>query len=237
MGPWFNDVRFGARSLWKNKGYAATAIATLAVCIAVNTAIFGVVYSVVLRPLPFPEPDRILLIYNSYPGAGVERASNGVPDYYDRLAHTTVFEEQALYSTPNLTIGEAGSVQQVRGMGVTPSFFRLLRAKPRLGRIFSEEDGTVGKERKAILSYRLWQELYGADESVLGREIRIYGNLYTIVGVMPRDFVYLDPEVRLYRPFAFSPEYKADDRRHSNGWEMIGRLRPGATVQQADSQI
>jgi predicted permease len=233
----FQDLRFGARLLWKNKGYAATAIITLAVCMGVNTAIFSVVRSVILRPLPFPEPDRILLIYNSYPGAGVERASNGVPDYYDRLAHTTVFEEQALYNTPNLTIGEAGSVQQVRGMGVTPSFFRLLRAKPHLGRIFSEEEGETGKERKAILSYRLWQELYGADEAVLGKEIRIYGNLYTIVGVMPQEFAYQDPEVRLYRPLAFTPEQKADDRRHSNSWEMIGRLKPGATMQQAESQI
>ncbi len=233
----FNDIRFGARLLWKNKGFAATAIATLAICIGVNAAIFSVVHSVVLRPLPLPEPDRILLIYNSYPGAGVERAATGVPDYYDRLRDTDVFEEQALYNRPNLTIGEAGSVQQVGGMGVTPSFFRLLRVQPRLGRIFSEEEGEVGKERKAILSYSLWQELYGGDESVLGKDIRIYGNPYTIIGVMPRDFTYLDPDVRLYRPLAFTPEQQSDDARHNNSWEMIGRLKPGATIRQAQSQI
>ncbi len=232
-----NDLKFGARLLWKNKGFAATAIATLAICIGVNAAIFSVVHSVVLRPLPFPESDRVLLIHNSYPGAGVERASNGVPDYYDRLRGATAFEEQALYDTPNLTIGSAGSVQQVRGMGVTPSFFRLLRVKPRLGRIFTEEEGEVGKERKAMLSYALWQELYGGDESVIGQDIRIYGNPYTIVGVLPQGFSYLDPGVRLYRPLAFTVEQKSDQRRHSNGWEMIGRLKPGATQEQAQAQI
>ncbi len=232
-----NDLRFGARLLWKNKGFAATAIATLAICIGVNTAIFSVVHSVVLRPLPFPESDRVLLMYNSYPGAGVERASNGVPDYYDRLRGVTAFEEQALYNDPNLTIGSAGSVQQVRGMGVTPSFFRLLRVKPRLGRIFTEEEGEIGKQRKAILSYALWQELYGGDESVLGKDIRIYGNPYTIVGVLPKGFAFLDPRVRLYRPLAFTAEQKSDQSRHNNSWEMIGRLKPGATQGQAQAQI
>jgi predicted permease len=232
-----NDLRFGARLLWKNKGFAATAIATLAICIGVNTAIFSVVHSVVLRPLPFPESDRVLLMYNSYPGAGVERASTGVPDYYDRLRGVTAFEEQALYNNPNLTIGSAGSVQQVRGMDVTPSFFRLLRVKPRLGRIFTEEEGEIGKQRKAILSYALWQELFGGDESVIGRDIRIYGNPYTVVGVLPKGFAFLDPRVRLYRPLAFTAEQKSDQSRHNNSWEMIGRLKPGATQGQAQAQI
>ena len=131
MDVLINDLKLGLRLLWKNKGFTATAIATLAVCIGVNTAIFSVVHSVVLKPLPFPESDRVLLMYNSYPGAGVEYAAAGVPDYYDRLKGAPAFEEQALYNTPALTIGSAGSVQQVSGMSVTPSFFRLLRAKPR----------------------------------------------------------------------------------------------------------
>lgn len=214
-----------------------TAVTTLAVCIGVNAAVFSVVHSVVLKPLPFPQSDRIMLMYNSYPGAGVERASNGVPDYYDRLRGMSVFEEQALYNSPGLTIGNAGSVQRVRGMAVTPSFFRLLKVKPRLGRIFTEEEGEVGKERKAILSYALWQELYAGDESVQGKDIRIYGNLYTIVGVLPRDFVFLDPQVRLYRPLAFTPEQRSDERRHNNSWEMIGLLKPGASLQQAQAQL
>ena len=232
-----SDLRFGARLLWKNKGFTASAIATLAICVGVNTAVFSVVHSVVLKPLPFPEADRVMLMHNSYPGAGAVRASNGVPDYHDRLRDMTVFEEQALYNTPDLTIGSAGSVQQVRGMGVTPSFFRLLRTKPLLGRIFTENEGEVGQERKAILSYALWQEQYGGDPSAVGQDIRIYGNPYTIVGVLPRGFVFLDPQVRVYRPLAFTAEQKSDESRHNNGWEMIGRLKPGATLRQAQAQL
>ena len=237
MDAFVSDLKFGARLLVKDKGFAATAIATLAISMAVNTAIFTVVHSVVLRPLPFPESDRVLVVYNSYPGAGVERAANGVPDYYDRLAGVSAFEEQALYNAPDVTIGSAGSVQQARSMGVTPSFFRILRARPLLGRIFTEEEGAVGNQRKAILSYALWQELYGGDEGVIGRDIRIYGNPHTIVGVLPRDFAFLDPRVRVYRPLAFTAEQKSDESRHNNSYEMIGRLKPGAALEQAEAQI
>jgi hypothetical protein len=191
------DIKFSLRLLWKDKGFAATGIATLALCIGANAAIFSILYAVVLRPLPVPEPDRILALYNSYPKAGVERGSNGVPDYYDRLRDVSVFEEQALYNTPRVTVGERGWVEQVRAMNVTPSLFRLLRGQPLLGRIFNEEEGTTGKERKVILSYALWQKLFGGQGSVLGQDLRIYGNLYTVVGVMPKDFVYLIPEVQL----------------------------------------
>jgi predicted permease len=111
----------------------------------------------------------------------------------------------------------------------------LLRAKPLLGRIFTQKDGEQGNERKVILSYALWQKLYGGDRSILGKDLRIYGNPFTIVGVMPKDFLYLDPEVRLWRPLAFSLERK--QARHSNSWEMIGRLKPGATLQQAQAQL
>ncbi|HYK87294.1 MAG TPA: ABC transporter permease [Acidobacteriota bacterium] len=229
------DIKFGLRLLWKDKGFAITAIATLAICIAANTTIFSVINSVVLKPLPVAESDRILIMYNSYPKAGVDRASNGVPDYYDRLRDLTVFEEQALYQDQGLTIGERGSVERVLGYGVTPSFFRLLRARPVIGRIFTDAESERGNEHKVILSYGLWQKLYGGNASVLGKDLRIYGNPFTIVGVMPKDFLFLEPEVRLWRPLSFSPEQK--QARHSNSWEMIGRLKPGATLQQAQAQM
>jgi predicted permease len=237
MESLIQDIKFSLKLLWKDKGFAATAIATLALCIGANTAIFSVIYAVVLRPLPVPESDRILAIYNSYPNSGILRASNGVPDYFDRLRDMRVFEEQALFNTPRVTVGEKGSVEQLRAMGVTPSFFRLLRVKPRIGRFFSEEEGEPGKERKVVLSYALWQQLYGGQESALGKDLRIYGNPYTIVGVMPRDFVLVGPEVMLWRPLAFTPEQKSDSNRHSNSYQMIGRLKPGATLEQAQAQI
>ncbi|PYV13429.1 MAG: hypothetical protein DMG07_14575 [Acidobacteria bacterium] len=229
------DVRFAARLLWKEKGFAFTTVATLALAIGVNAATFSLLRSVVLKPLPFAESERILLLYNSYPKAGVERASNSAGDYYDRLRDLTVFESQAMYNFPGVTVGEKGSVERVAAMAVTPSFFSLLRAQPLLGRAFTEEEGTQGHERKVILSHALWQKLYGGQASAVGRDLRIGGTPHTIVGVMPRDFAYLDPEVRLWRPLVFTPEQKS--AHHSNNWEMIGRLRPGATLSQARAQI
>ncbi len=229
------DIRFGVKLLWKERSFALTAIATLALCVGANAAVFAILYSVVLKPLRFSEPDRILIMYNSYPNAGVKRASNGAPDYYDRLRDVTAFEEQAFYSNQGVTIGEKGSVQQVDSMNITPSLFRLLRVGPFLGRNFLEEETETANQRKVILSYSLWQELYGGDRSVIGKDLRIYGNPHTIVGVMPRDFFYLDSKVRLWRPLAFTPEQKK--AYHSNNWENIGRLKPGATPQQAQSQV
>jgi predicted permease len=235
MESFLQDLKFGAKLLWKDKGFATTAVATLAICIAANTAIFSVIHAVVLKPLPLPEADRILTLYNSYPNVGVKRAENGVPDFYDRRRALTALEDVAMYNYQGLNVGEGDSVQRTEGMGVTPSLFRLLRAKPLLGRIFTEDEGEIGNERKAILSYSIWQELYGGDRSVVGKDMRIYGNPYTIVGVMPEDFLFLSPEVRLWRPLAFTAEQK--QQYHSNSWEMIGRLKPGATIQQVRAQV
>src|SRR6266516_3464694 len=237
MQFWIQDVKFGVKLLWKNKAFAAAVVLTLGVCIAANSAIFSIVHSVVLKPLPLPESGRILLMYNSYPNAGAERGSTGAPDYYDRKRDLTVFEEQALYDFQGVTIGSERSAERVLSLAATPSFFRLLRVKPQLGRTFTAEEGEPGNERKAILSRGLWQQLFGGAESVLGSELRINGRMHTIVGVMPGDFLFLDPEVRLWTPLAFTPDQKADDKRHSNNWEMIGRLKPGATLEQAQAQV
>ena len=235
MESFLQDIKFGARLLWKDKTFALTAVVTLAICVAANTAIFSVVRAVVLKPLPLPESDRLLILYNSYPNVGVKRAVNGVPDFYDRRRAVTALEDVALFSNEGLNVGEGASVQRVEGMGVTPSLFRLLRARPVLGRIFTEEESEIGNQRKVMLSYSFWQEFYGGDRSIIGKDLRIYGNLHTIIGVMPEDFLFLDPDVRLWRPLAFTPEQKQSF--HSNSWEMIGRLKPGAGMEQAQAQV
>jgi predicted permease len=238
METLFQDLKFGIKLLWKDKSFAVTAVATLALCIGANATIFSVINSVVLSPLPVPESDRIVLMYNSYPRAGVERASNGVPDYYDRLRELgDLMEEQAFYSGTGLTLGAEGRPERVRGLSVTPSFFRLLRTEPRLGRIFTEEEGEVGNEKKVVLSYSIWQQLYGGDEAVLGKDLRINDEPYVIVGVMPEEFIYLRPDTRLWIPLAFTAEQKSDERRHNNSWENIGRLKSGATLEQVQAKL
>lgn len=232
------DLKLANRVLWKERGFTLTAILTLSVCIAANAALFSIVNSVILTPLPVPDSDRIVLIYNSYPRAGVERAGNGVPDYYDRLRDLSdVFEEQALYNSSGLTIGEQGSPERVRAYSITPSFFRLLRVEAALGRTFLEEEGEPGNERKVVLSHALWQQQFGGDKDAVGRDLRVNGRPYTIVGVMPEDFMFLNPSVRLWIPLAFTEAQKSDGRRHSNNWEQIGRLLPGASLGQVRSQL
>src|SRR5262249_55251144 len=136
MSSLLRDIRFGLKLLWKDRGFTTTAILTLIVCIGANTAIFTIVHSVLLKPLPVPEGDRIVLMANQYPNAGLQTLStnSGVPDYYDRLRETNVYEEQALYNGAGSTMDINGSPQRIQGMNVTPSFFRLVRVPPSIGR-------------------------------------------------------------------------------------------------------
>jgi predicted permease len=237
MGNALQDLQFGTRLLWKDKGFTLTTLLTLVVCIGANAAIFAVVHSVLLRPLPFADSDRVVLTYNSYPRAGVIRGGAGVPDYYDRLRDVTAFEQIAMYQDRGMTLGGEGSASRVDATSVTPSFFPLLRAKALRGRIFRAEEGEIGGEHKVVLSYALWQRLFARSPTALGKDLRLNGVPYSIVGVMPPGFLFLKAETQLWIPLAFTVKQKSDESRHSNNWEMIGRLKPGATVEQAQQQL
>jgi predicted permease len=233
-----HDLRFGLKLLWKEKAFTAAALLTLGLCIGANTAIFTVLKAVVLEPLSFPDSGRLVTLYNIYPGVGLaESGSNAVPDYLDRKQLTDVFDSVALLGASGYDVGVDGSPRRIDGEYVTPSYFRVLRAAPLIGRTFSEEDAVLGKERVAILSYGLWQEMFAGDPSVLAKDIRLSGVPYRIVGVMRPDFTVLRSETRLWVPFAFTPRHTSDDARHSNNWGMIARLRPGVTLAQAQQQI
>jgi predicted permease len=239
MDRLFQDLRFALRLLWRDRGFTLTTVATLAVCVAANTSIFAVVNSVLLKPLPFPEPERLVTLFNSYPGAGAVRASNGVPDYYDRLTQTTVFDEIAMYRSAGVTLGGqgGGEVERVTSLQVTPSFFRLLRTQPHRGQVFTEQDAEPGQPRKVVLGYGTWQRLFAGGTEAVGADLRINGVLHTVVGVLPEGFQFIDPDVQLWTPVAFSAEERSDERRHSNSWQQMARLGPGATLEQAQSQI
>ena len=226
------------KALWKDRGFSTAAILTLAVCLGANVAIFTIVNSVLLRPLPVPESERIVFISNQYPGAGVpEIWSVGIPDYLDRRRQmTNVFEEEAMFRSEDQTVDVNGTPERVKGMRITPSMLPLLRISPAIGHAFTEADGEPGNEQRVILSYGLWQQLYGGNKDVVGKDLRINGRPKTIVGIMPRDFTF-DAKVRLWLPYAFTEREKSDDSRHSNNSSEIARLRPGATIQQAQAQV
>ena len=238
MDSLVHDLKVGLRLLWKDRSFTATVAVTLALCIGANVALFSVVSNVLLRPLPMPESGRIAIIGNSYPKAGAANLrAVAVPDYFDRLRETTAFEEQALYNNASVNVDQNGTATRVRAMNVTPSFFRVLGVQPHLGRTFTDAEGEQGNQLKIVLSYGLWQSAFGGDASIVGRDVRLDGNTYAVVGVMPQDFIYQRPDVMLWRSLAFTPVQKSDQTRHSNNFQQIARLKPGATFEQAQLEI
>ena len=234
------DLRFAFRLLWKDRSFSITTIATLALCLAANVAIFAVVNGVLLKPLPFPEPDRLVRMFNKYPGAGVDAGgSNGVPDYLDRRRDMPAMEEQALFRESGVTISGSGlsEAERIQAMLVTPSFFRVLQTQPLRGQLFTEAQAELGQEKVVVLTHGFWQRLFAGRDDALGQDLRLGGEAYKIIGVLPQGFVFLNPEVQLFRPAAFTAREKSDEARHSNSWQQFGRLKAGATIEQAQSQL
>ena len=231
------DLVFALRLLHKDRAFAATTILTLALCIGANTAIFTVVRSVLLRPLPYAEADRLIVAYDAFPGAGVERAGTSVPNYLDRVPLTQVFESVALYRFGGLRVGTGQSAEGVTSMEVTPSFFRVLRARAAHGRLLTDDDGQPGRQYVALLSHDFAARLPGGVTGILERELRLNDRPHTVVGVLPADFRFLNPDVRIWTPLAFSAEERAEDARYSQNHELIARLAPGATLAQAQARV
>jgi predicted permease len=238
-----NDLRLAVRLLLKDKTFTLASAFTLAICVSANVVLFSIVDHVLLEPLPWPNASRLVQMGNQYPGAGgCCGTSNSVPDYFDRLRETTVFDEQAMYQWSTGTIDQNGTPARVLTMNVTPSFFRVVGASAAVGRTFTEDEAEPGHEHEVVLSDGLWRAMFGGDRAALGRELRVNDETYAIVGVMPRSFSYLDGNTpdritALWRPLAFTPQQKSDDARHSNSWQHIARLKPAATVSQAQEQI
>jgi predicted permease len=232
------DIRFGLKLLWKQKAFSLAALLTLALCIGANTAVFTILHAVVLDGLPFPDADRLVTMYNLYPGVGVtDRGANGVPDYLDRRKLTDVFEEVALIGSSGYDVGMEGATRRIDGEYVTPSYFRVLKSTPLLGRAFTEDEAVQGKDHVAILTESLWDEMFARAPNVIGRDIRLSGVPYRIVGVMPKIYHALNRDRKLWLPFAFSPQQTSDDARHNNNWGMIAMLKPGVTVSQARQRV
>jgi putative ABC transport system permease protein len=231
------DLKFAFRMLLKDRGFAITAIITLALCIGANSALFTIVQSVLLRPLPFPESNRLVITYDSFPGAGVERAGESVPNYVDRAKLTEVFDSFALYQWAGYGVGQGASAEGVAAINVTPSFFRVLRAAPYRGRLFTQAEGTPGKNHVVIVSYAFAQKQAGGVGGIVGRDLRLNDQLYRVVGVLPDTFTFMNPEVRVFVPLAFTAQDMSEDQRWSQNHEGIGRLAAGVTIAQAQARL
>jgi predicted permease len=231
------DLRLAFRGLVRDKGFTAAALLTFALCLGANVALFAVVEAVLIRPLPYPNPERIVTVYNQYPKAGVDRSGASIPHYLERRAGVAAFAEAGGYREGGDTIGEAGSPDHVEALVVTPSFFHVLGIAPAIGRTFSEDEGVQGKGDVVVLSDAFWRQNFGSDPGVIGRKIRMDGTSHTIIGVMPPGFRFGNHKPMIWTPLTISDDDRKPTERHSNNMEMIARLRPGATVGQAQSQV
>ena len=231
------DVRQSLSAFAREKGFSVTVLGIFALCLAANVAIFAVVHSVLIQPLPFLEPDRLVTAYNSYPKAGAQRVGTSVPFYLERRNGVAAFADVAAYQSRGVTVGEAGRPERIESGVVTPSFFAVLGVNAALGRTFFEEEAQAGKNQVVILGDAIWRGRFAADPEVVGRTVRLDGREFTVVGVMPPGFQFLNQRVQLWTPLVFSENARKPDARHANNMEMIARLRPGATVMQAQAQV
>src|SRR5436305_3184738 len=169
------DIHYAIRSLRKQPIFTLVAVLTLTLGIGANTAIFSLLYQTLLRPLPYPNADRLVFIWNSYRGINLNQASVSIPDYVDRKTQAPAVEDATLFTGRSANLNEAGKPEQLRALAVTPSFFSTLQEQPFLGRAFTEDEAKPEADKFVILSYGLWTSHYAADRGIVGRDIRVNG--------------------------------------------------------------
>src|ERR1700682_2505786 len=169
------ELSYAARLLRKTPGFTATALLTLAVCLGANLTIFAVVDSILLRPLPFPAPDRLVTVFNTYPKAGVLRDGSSTTNYYERRGQIPAFSDLAIYSEGAAIVGETGATERVPFMRVSPEFFSTLGANPAIGRSFTDAEMASPPSTVVILSDSYWRRKFNADPLVLGRQVQVAG--------------------------------------------------------------
>jgi predicted permease len=242
MNSFFQDVRYGLKLLRKSPGFTTVAILTLALGIGANTAIFSIVNSVLLRSLPFRDPDRLVKVSFDNPGLGLHDVPYSVPELEDLRLRSGVFEDVSVVFPASTNLTGAKQPERLELLGVTPNYFSMLGVAPQIGRLFGPQDFALGFAEAAVISDGEWRRSFGADPGIVGRSIRLDNDLYTIVGVVPPGFrhpgrtVATDVEVWATTGFSADPFPKpARSVRFLPG--AMARLKPGVTVQQAQAQL
>jgi putative ABC transport system permease protein len=227
----FQDLRYAGRKLRQNRAFTAVIVLTLAIGIGANCVVFSVVNAVLLRPLPYPNSERLVLIGQSF-GRDIQSGLVSAPNYLDFRNQTTVFENTALFSDTSRNMTGVGEPERLAGQRVSASYFPTLRISPLRGRTFAPEEDQPGKNRVVLLSYGFWLRRLGADEGVVGKTLTLDGVNHVIVGVMPAS-IYGDTEIWI--PMALSTRELS--LRQWNHLSMLARLRPGISILQAQTEL
>jgi putative ABC transport system permease protein len=237
MSGLFQDLRYALRQLRKSPGFSAVAVLTLALGIGANTAIFSVVNGVLLRPLAFRDPDRLVRIWHVPPQAslpGISKFTVSPANFLDWQNQNHVFERMAIYRFRSFTLTGGQQAEQVDGSSVSAEFFDTVGVRPFMGRLFSSDEDQPGRSRVVVLSYRFWQEHFGSNRGIVGQDIMLDGTNYLVVGIMPASFRFPD-FASIWTPMAWTDQEKMVRGNHN--YLVVGRLKPGADVQQAQAEM
>src|SRR5215813_12127194 len=236
MQTLLQDLRYGSRMLFKAPNYTLIAILTLALGIGANTAIFSVINAVLLRPLPYEESDRPAVLYETNPQQGRDDIGVSYPNFTDWRAQSQSFEQMAAYRSGGIIFTGKGEPARLQGAVVSADFFALLRVKPQRGRVFLPEEDKIGGAGVAVVSHAFWQSQFGADERLIGQQITLDGKSRTVIGVIPQNFG-LPPGDQTDVWLALGALADGMQNRAVHTLTAIGRLKPGVTLQQAQTEL
>jgi putative ABC transport system permease protein len=243
------DIRYGVRSLIKTPGFTAVAIVVLALAIGANTAIFTVVNAVLLRPLPYRNSDRLVMLWETNPRfqIGVDTLPVSPGDFMDWREQNSVFEYVSALGAGHLNLSGSGEPERISGASVSPNFFRLMGIEPKLGRAFQDDEEKPGANKVVVISYALWQRRFGGAEDIVGKPMTLDGESYTVVGVAPEGFQFprahelpyfvgVSSATELWRPITLTDEF-ISKKRANHQLSVIAKLKPGVTRDQAQAEM
>lgn len=238
LTTFLQELRYSLRSLMAQPVFTLIAVATLALGIGANTAIFSVIDGLYLRDMPYKDGDRLVIVRNAYPKMGLDDAGTSIPDYFDRKTQAPSIEDIAIYGNLGFNLADAGAApERLVALRSSASLFSTLQVQPAIGRVFAEENETPGADRVIVLSHALWTNRFNADPTIVGRDIRLDAQPYRVLGVMPEVFDFPNRNVGAWVPFAFTPELKGPNERGNEYSSSIARLAPGATIEKVNAEF
>ena len=244
MNTWMLDIRFALRSLAKNPGFTLAAVLSLAIGIGANTSIFGVADALLLRPLPYENADRLVILWNRSPGLGIAQDWFSTAQYLDIKANHNGFEQLAIAIGGNYNLTGQGDPERVGVMRVSSTLLPMLGARPALGRLLKSDEDSPGSPATAVLTYGMWARRFGRDPQMVGKSIIINGQTYEVVGILPQRFslpqevlplLYGTEQAEIFLPLPLAPS--ASHVRDHEDYNIIGKLKPGMSLRQAQAEM
>ena len=234
----WQDLHYAARTLRKQPGFTIIAVLTLALGIGANTAIFSVINGVLLKPLPYPESDRLVMVQGNFVALNASKMRLSVPEYVDFQEQTNSFTAAGVFDnvSVNLAPHEGGEPERVEGGALTPEMLAVLRVAPMLGRTFAPEEAQQGSDDVILLSYGLWQRRFAGNDAAIGQKLTINGRTHTIIGVMPQGFAF-PRDAEIWQPLWFPKDQYDQKRRGARGLEVLARLRPEVSLTSAQAEL